>query len=188
MVIKEFDVTPSFKLVTRVRTENKEIERFDELSIKVINDQKEYLVFEDFAIEGYQALSNQIKRAINGEVTLSPELFPHGIGYEWSCYFHRLMNEELDDNEEDLTEDYLLGSASRNIRNSTWIYCVDETIYLEISPQYLWEEIEEPEKTTFQTFDYFIENYAPLEIITFSKNEGKKFLLELSDTLKTLAI
>ena len=38
MVIKEFDVTPSFKLVTRVRTENKEIERFDELSINLIND------------------------------------------------------------------------------------------------------------------------------------------------------
>ncbi len=86
--------------------ENEKIYAYDELIIKYINEEKEYILFKDFVITGFNLIASLFQKALANSLKINHLKFPKGIGYEWVVILHAIAEDEIE--VEDRTSPYRL--------------------------------------------------------------------------------
>ncbi|RRJ65500.1 hypothetical protein EHV15_23210 [Paenibacillus oralis] len=96
----------------------------------------EYDLFvSDFINEAVKQLYNLLARTMNNELQLNKDFVDQGVGYFHNIYAHELWtNDNLDI--DDPAEEFLVWSTPTEVGIESYIYNIDDEIYLEISPIY----------------------------------------------------
>ncbi|MBO0469687.1 hypothetical protein JZO66_03950 [Enterococcus sp. DIV0242_7C1] len=155
------------------KTEEK-VYAYNEVIVKYIDNNNEYLLFKDFAIETFRILVNQFENALKNEIIVSKKNFQKGIGYEWVIYSHEVAEGNFDI--ENLTDKFSLWSTPAREGYASWLYNSDEKICLEVSPYYLWDYDELKENESFQSFEDFIIMYSKIDCIEIARETAIQIL------------
>ncbi|WP_086312358.1 hypothetical protein A5821_000101 [Enterococcus sp. 7F3_DIV0205] len=164
--------------------ENGKVYAYDELIIKYINGEDEYILFKDFVVTGFNLIESLFQKALANSLKIDHSKFPKGIGYEWVVISHAIAEEEIE--LEDITSPYRLWTTPSYLARSTWIYNDGEKSYIEISPEYRWDYNDPEEGECFESFDSFVERYDCLENIEIDKEILEEILNEIEEVAKKI--
>lgn len=145
--------------------EEEDINSFVNVSIKYINGSIEYDLFvNDFITEALKSLNYSLTKALNFELQIKSDYIEKGIGYYHNIYSHELWtNDDLDI--DDPAENFLVGSTPSEIGIETYIYNIQDEIFLEISPIYKWNSDYPDDEKEYQTFDEYIKQHQIIDLI-----------------------
>jgi len=170
IIILKISETQSFEIHLLDKLKN--IDKFDWGEIFYVdNDIK--ILLENYAYSSYYF--NKLKNYLNYKNNIKS--FPKGKDINRGiCYYYNIHEKELFDIEENLSNflsnldisEYWLYSTSGEVQ--TFIYTIDNQIYIEISPSYKWLHREPEEGEKFISFDEFIDSYQI--IVRFELNEN----------------
>lgn len=169
MILCKLRISEQKSIEILSQNENGDIFLFDEIKIIYHKEEENQVLFDDFLCEGMRALQNVSQKALSGELEIQEKYFEKGIGYEWNKISNRIANDEFDI--VDITSPYALWSTPSGFSNSTWIYCFNGEIYLEISPQYKWNYCEPEENELFMNFEDFKSSYQVYDRVKITREE-----------------
>ncbi len=156
------------------------IGKFSQLTVKYC---KEIIIYDDFTYEGILVLYNLLIRAINSELQINNQLCEKGIGYIWNKICNSLANDKISD---DIISIYHLWSTTSNIGKDTWLYNIGDKIYMEISDTYKWHFSIPESYADYITFEEFIVNYKPINIIQLERKDANKLIRFCQEILTKL--
>ncbi|UWV46608.1 MULTISPECIES: hypothetical protein [Acetivibrio] len=168
--------------------EKKNIKPFDIISIKYLKDQIEYdLYVDDFATEAIQILKNLLKKALNFDLQIQRKYIDKGIGYYYNIYANELWttdDENVIQSLVDPSQNFSLWSTPTHIGIETFMYNIDDKIYIEISPIYKWNCDYPENESEYETFDNFLNNYKPIDIVSIDRSVAERWLDFCCDMIK----
>ncbi len=148
-----------------------EINRFDEGSVYFYLDssRKNLLLLKDILQEVFVPLCKMLKKGLNTEIPLPSNIQIGDLG----LYYNEYLSEEDIPGTENFYGNFLLWSG---INIQTWLYNVNDQIYIEISPSYKWH-FNEPEKDEkFVSYKDFKKKYKPVAVLEISKEKAESWL------------
>ena len=161
-----------------------DIKPFDIVSIEYIKEQIEYdLYVDDFATEAITSLKNQLKKALNFELHIQNEYINKGIGYYYNIYVNKLWTTDAQ-SLVDPSQNFSLWSTPTHIGIETFMYNIDDKIYIEISPIYKWNCDYPENESEYETFDNFLNNYKPIDIVSIDRSVAERWLDFCCDMIK----
>ncbi len=159
------------------------IDKYSQLTVKCCKD---IILYDDFTYEGILVLNKLLIKAINSELQIKDQLCEKGIGYTWNIICNSLANDKKSD--DDRISIYHVWSTTSNIGKDTWLYNIGDKIYMEISDTYKWHFSDPESYPNYITFQEFIVNYKPINIIQLERedvNKMVKFCQEILSKLNT---
>ncbi len=150
----------------------------------VINENKynttitfeEQVIFDDIFQEGIDVFKKMLLKAIEGELCFDDRFIEKGIGYWWNEYTDSY--DDAVEPTEDIAEKYWLWSC-RNVQS--WLYSVDDVIYIEISLSYPWHFIEPKEGEMAIKFEEFQNRHNIVDILKIKFKDVEYIIKELCD-------
>ena len=183
-VLNEYIINDEKKIV--ISTNNENVNLFSEVIIKYYNNNNNIDLYSDILKEAIRPLKIILEKALNNELILNNEIKSQvNFGYTSNLFYHRSEHDDTDELD-DYTEEYLLWESKTT---STWIYNDNESIYLEISPNYQWHFVDpEPNDKDFTTFAEFIKTYKPISVSIIDKSKVKRWIKQCELMLTTFEI
>jgi len=147
-----------------------DLDFFDCVTIEYLKEQTEYILYyKDLSGAAIISLKELLEKALNFKLQIENEYKDKGIGYYHSIYTNNIYANKLQ-------------TAGTSI--GTFIYNDQDKIYIEISPLYEWfnhifddilEEYNEV-KDEDASFDDFLNNYKPIDIVAIDRKVAEKWL------------
>lgn len=159
------------------------------MTIEYLKEQTEYILYyKDLSGAAIISLKELLEKALNFKLQIENEYKDKGIGYYHSIYTNNIYANKLQTaGSQDLidpTKDFLVWSTLGPTSIGTFIYNDQDKIYIEISPLYEWfnhifddilEEYNEV-KDEDASFDDFLNNYKPIDIVAIDRKVAEKWL------------
>lgn len=133
--------------------------KYDEIAIIFVNDKKRYTLYQDIILTDLEVFRDILTGVLSNKFEINP-LIESDLGLYWNQYLHDLSTKEKT-NKMDITK-YLLWCSSPQRAYSTWIYNKDDSIILEINPDYPWHLIDPEDVQRFIPYDEWMKNYKPI--------------------------
>ncbi len=169
---KLFDFQTNQKTIFRVVGAG-DFNSFCEVEIIYYYLNNEILLFNDILIEGIKTLQTLLNKAIEYKLVTFDLDERKGMGFLWNEYCNRLNFENQD--VDDFTSPFHLWSTDSTIGIDSWIYNIDERIYLEVSPTYRWH-FDEPTGADCITYEEFIAEYAPINVLEINNRTAQEWI------------
>lgn len=161
----------------------KNILPYDDLIIKYTKNQKKWILYHDFMIEGFRVIQRKFPQLLTDSLELDSMLFNQGIGYRWNQISHEIAEGNFD--VENSTGSFMLWSMNAREGVASWVYNLNGEIFLEITPYYPWNYDEPDDEDDYITFQQFQKEYRKIDCIRLTKNMAGKIL---SDSEKGLLL
>jgi len=179
MNLVELEISKTQAIKIYLPCQKEDVGSFDIISVKYFREQMEYdLYVNDFAAEAIISLKNMLEEALNFKLQIQNKYLDKGIGYYHNIYYNKLWTTN-DSSLTDPGEDFILWSTPTHIGIETFIYNVQNKIYIEICPIYKWNgscsEDEDENKDEYVPFEVFLSNYKPIDIIVIDKSVAEKW-------------
>ncbi len=152
-------------------------EAFTEVEIIFYKEDKKYIVFRDFIIEGIKSLKISLIMALASK--LKKSLDEKSFGLIWNEYCKNLNLDEIAD---DPIKLYHLWSTTVDNGIETWIYNSGEKIYIEISSMYRWN-FDETDSINLEKYEDFTKNYKPIAVLEITKQTASCWLEKCEEIL-----
>lgn len=179
MDLIELEISKTQSIRIYLPCKKEELESFDYVTIKYLKEQSEYILYDDdFIIAAIRPFKNLLEKALNLELQIKSEYINKGIGYYYNIYSNELST-TYDLSLVDPGENFIVWGTPSHIGIETFIYNVQDQIYIEISPHYKWLDgypEDEDEAKEYVTFENFINNYQPIDIVAIDKSVAEKWL------------
>ncbi len=122
---------------------------------------KEHIVFSDYFCEGLTVLYTMLCKIKGCELNLEKKELRGRLGYWW--------NKNTDSVDERAAfelayEKYWLWSTNTI---QTWMYRIDNIVFIEISPAYPWHFVEPDSDELYFSFNEFISTYEVIDVLYF---------------------
>jgi hypothetical protein len=156
--------------------------RFDPVTILFYDGKKKYILSEhDHLGPELETLNCFFKASINGDLELLKTII-EDLGY--------LYNEEI--HNRSLKPKKVTGKGIRYYlmldgnQNTTWLYTKNNSIFLQITPSYLWHFSDPEEHETFVSYDEFIKNYQSYLTVEIKKETMANWAIQSNEILQMI--
>ncbi|WP_334077027.1 hypothetical protein [Paenibacillus sanfengchensis] len=179
------EISKSQEILLYLPCEKQDVVFLTDVSLKYWRDGKMIcdLFVHDFFIEAVKQLYNLLTKALNNELQLKSDFVEKGIGFYHNIYMHELWTTDNSDRS-DPAEEFLLWSSHTEVSNETFIYNIEDKIYLEISPFYKWDSDYPDDETEYQTFEEYVLQYQMIDLIHIEQDTAKQWQKILHELLK----
>lgn len=162
-----------------------ELNRFDEGSVYLyLDNEKKVLLLRDILQVFFIPFYVMLKKGLSKKLQLPIDIHAGDLGLYYNNYMEKIYNDD-DFKSEDLFGGFLLWSG---INIQTWLYNVNDRIYIEISPSYKWH-LNEPEKNEkFIAYKDFQKKYKPIAVLEISKEKSESWLKQCKKICSQLEI
>lgn len=165
----ELEFSKSQAIQIYLPCEREKINSFVNVSIKYKKDNIDYDLFiNDFISEAIKSLNSLLNKALNSELQIKSEYVERGIGYYHNIYSHELWTTDKLDID-DPAENFLIWSTPSHVGIETYIYNIQDEIYIEISPIYKWNSDYPDDEREYETFEDFISQHQIIGIININR-------------------
>jgi len=164
--------------VNRYGYESEGLHIFDEVEVRYIGDDQETLLATDIVREIVDNLYASLEEALNNKLSLDKYLAIGKVGYFFSKATHR--NNNRSKKMADIIPKYWVWSLPTSIQ--TWLYTVDNTIYLEISPIYS----PYTQNELYISFDKYANSYKPIVVVELQKHLVQAWIHQSHSLLQTM--
>lgn len=178
-----FGISDDTGINIHLPTELAYINRFDDVRTVYVNGIKEVTLSEENLNETVLSLRNMLSRALSGNLHLHSSIEKLKVGYCWNHWTNALSNEAMED-ERDYFERHWLWSTNEI---QTWLYNVDNMVFLEISPSYKWHFKDPNESDTFISYETFVAGYKEIAILELEIEIAKHWQTKCNEILDTIA-
>lgn len=139
---------------------------FDEVEAEYIYGNRTIILAKDIAQHIITTFSTALEKSLENKLSLDTSFTIGKMGYFFSKKMY--INTQKSEKRNDIFADSWVWSLPDNIQ--TWLYNLDNKIYLEISQTYPWI-FSDPEKNeTYLSFDKYTNNYQPILILELQKS------------------
>lgn len=158
-----------------------DIYRFEEIEIYLNCDSKRCVLYEkDFIFVAIYSLNDLLKKALSNDLFLH-ESISNDIGYLWNEYLRESSKYNLVDIvSKDGRDRYLVGKNyllwSSLHDTSTWLCNKNNSIYLEVTPEYKWTFDDPKEDEKYIPYNKWIKNYDPIATIELKREVAQEWL------------
>jgi hypothetical protein len=139
---------------------------FDEVKAEYIHGDKAVTLTTDIVQEVVVTFCTSLEMALKNELPLDEFLVAGKVGYFFSKKTY--MATDRSEKKEDFFSQYWVWSSSNNIQ--TWLYNVDNKIYLEISPTYSWLFLDHQGDDHYISFDEYMNDYEPIALVELQES------------------
>ncbi|HLC07629.1 MAG TPA: hypothetical protein VJJ26_05625 [Candidatus Babeliales bacterium] len=158
---------------------------FDEVDAEYVHDGKAIILISDSARYVVETLCASLEMALKNELPLDASLAVGKVG----CFFSKkkyMTADESDESEkkDDIFSQYWVWSSSKNIQ--TWLYNVNNKIYLEISPTYPWLFSDPQEDEHYISFDEYMNDYRSITLVELQESLVRSWITECHVLLQTM--
>lgn len=153
---------------------------FDEVEVEYIHEDKKIILAKDSVQYIIDTFSIALEKSLKNELPLDESFTIGRIGYFFSK--KRYMN-ELEE-KDDIFSQYWVWSSPDNIQ--TWLYNVDNKIYLEISPTYAWLFSDPQEDEHYISFDEYMNDYKPIALVELQESFVQSWINQCHDVLQKM--
>ena len=177
------EVSDSQVILLYLPCDKKDIVLLTDVSLTYWRDGKRVcdVFVRDYLNEAVKQLYHLLTEALNNELQLDDDFVEKGIGYFHNIYVHELWTND-DINQSDPADEFFVWSTSTEVGTETYIYNVDNEIYLEICPLYKWNCDYPDDEDEYQTFEEFLHHYQMIDLIHIERGTAlqlQKILHEL---------
>ncbi len=155
---------------------------YDLIKIIFFCNEKEYIVFNDFALFAIQALQCCVKEIMKNKFQLHNSI-TKDIGYVWNEYLHA----DITNKSKFIREDNFWVGNKHHVwegpGTATWLYQKNNKIYLEINSFYPWHFSDPEPGENYISYEEFMQNYEPYAIIELDKETIKQWLEQTEELL-----
>ena len=194
--IIEFKITDSKSIRIHLPVKKIDITAFDYIIIYYIENNNILIIWEfDYIVAGIRQMHASLSEALNENLNVFNQYreydkyIDYGLGYYDNICSNKLWTKQKLENKYPL---YYFGlwSTSYRIGINTFMYNLNGDIYLEIAPFYKWNSDEpetEEELREYTTFEEFMKNYKPIDIIKINRKTALKWKDQCKEILDIIA-
>ncbi len=159
-----------------------ELHIFDEVEVRYMNKGTPIVLAKDIIQHVVTSFCVALEKAMKKELTLDDSLY---VG-DLSCLFSKKIYTSTNESEkkDDIFPQYWVWSSPDNTQ--TWLYNVDNKIYLEISKTYPWLFSEPEENEHYISFDKYINNYQSIACIQLQETRIRSWIDQCQDILQKM--
>lgn len=137
-----------------------EVHKFDEVKVCFFNLENKVELCEDVLNEVLGAFYTAMQNALSGSIKLPHDIKPGDVG--------RLSNYAFRGVYDDYSSSVLVWCSQKKVQ--TFIYRLEDRVYLEISPIYPWHFEDPLPDEKYISFDEFMKEYKPYFVIEISQS------------------
>ncbi|MEI4803840.1 hypothetical protein WAZ07_21925 [Bacillus sp. FJAT-51639] len=169
-----FPISIDEKIMMKLPCKEIDIYRYDEIEILIQSSVLEHKLYgDDFIIEAISALNNLLEKVIENKLNFHESLIGKEIGYLCNEYYH-------DENQWLVYEDNVWVGLKHHLWGTkeydTWLYNMDNKIFIEVTPIYKWHFDELEDENQFITYDQFLHGYKTCYVGEITKETALNWL------------
>lgn len=143
-----------------------ELHVFDEVEVEYIYGNQTIILAKDIVQHIITTFSTALEKSLENKLSLDTSFTIGKMGYFFSKKMY--MSVQYSEKKDDIFSKYWVWSSPDNIQ--TWLYNLDNKIYLEISQTYPWIFSDPNENERYISFDEYTNNYQPILILELQKS------------------
>jgi len=158
---------------------------FDEVEVEYIHSGIVIILTSDIAQYVIATFCTFLEMALKNELLLDTSLVAGKIGYYFSKKKYMTIDESDElEKKDDIFSQYWVWSSSKNIQ--TWLYNVNNKIYLEISPTYPWLFSDPEEDEHYISFDQYMNSYRFIALVELQESLVQSWINECQMLLQKI--
>jgi hypothetical protein len=154
------------------------LHQFDEATVTFISKAKSKEIYEDMIDEILFRFYGTLNRVLYNKIVTPSMVKPGNMGY--------LLNTLPDEEWDDELSIFWVWSSPKDIQ--TFIYKINDIIYLEIAPTYPWHYIEPKPGDNYIPFEEFMKSYKPYAVEVIPQPIALEWMNKCEEIIKLIGV